>query len=102
SDAAIGQVWSPPTDFLIHGLIQSSRVATRFEPMRLTRRIEPFDHPDWIFELKLDGFRALAHVDHGKGDLVSRNRNTFASFRNLAAEIAGAFRGVRRDSGRRL
>ena len=62
--------------------------------MRLTRRIEPFDHPDWIFELKLDGFRALAYLDNGKGDLVSRNRNTFASFRNLAAEIADAFRGV--------
>ncbi len=24
----------------------------------LTRRREPFDHPDWVFELKHDGFRA--------------------------------------------
>jgi hypothetical protein len=22
----------------------------------------PFDHPDWIFELKYDGWRALAYV----------------------------------------
>ena len=62
--------------------------------MRLTRRIEPFDHPDWIFELKLDGFRALAYLDNGKGDLVSRNRSTFASFRNLATDVAESFRGT--------
>jgi hypothetical protein len=33
--------------------------------MRLVRRPRPFDHPDWIFELKLDGFRALAHFENG-------------------------------------
>jgi hypothetical protein len=65
----------------------------KFEPMRLTRRLEPFDHPDWLFELKLDGFRALAHFENGKCVLVSRNGNTFAAFRNLAAEIAGHFKG---------
>jgi ATP-dependent DNA ligase len=52
--------------------------------MRLTRRIEPFDHPDWIFELRLDGFRAHTHLENGKCELVSRNRNTFGSFRRLA------------------
>jgi len=61
--------------------------------MRLVRRLRPFDHPDWIFELKLDGFRALAHFENGVGELVSRNENTLASFRNLAAEIAGHFKG---------
>ena len=29
-------------------------------PMRLLRIPEPFDHPDFLFEPKLDGFRALA------------------------------------------
>jgi bifunctional non-homologous end joining protein LigD len=52
-----------------------------------------FDHSDWIFELKLDGFRALAHFENGKGELVSRNGNALASFRNLAAELAAAFKG---------
>jgi len=38
-------------------------VSMRFaNPMRLLRIPEPFDHPDWIFEPKMDGFRALAHV----------------------------------------
>jgi ATP-dependent DNA ligase len=34
--------------------------------MRLARRSEPFDHPDWIYEIKFDGFRALAYVESGK------------------------------------
>jgi hypothetical protein len=32
------------------------RVLPKLEPMRLTRRPEPFDHPEWIFELKRDNF----------------------------------------------
>jgi hypothetical protein len=32
--------------------------------MRLMRRPAPFDHAEWIFELKLDGFRALAYIEH--------------------------------------
>ena len=31
-----------------------------FTPMPLVRRREPFDHPEWIFELKYDGFRAFS------------------------------------------
>jgi ATP-dependent DNA ligase len=31
--------------------------------MPLVRIAQPFDHPDWLFELKLDGFRALAHIE---------------------------------------
>jgi len=33
--------------------------------MRLARRSEPFDSNDFIYELKIDGFRALAHVADG-------------------------------------
>jgi bifunctional non-homologous end joining protein LigD len=33
---------------------------------------EPFSHPDWIFERKLDGVRCLAHRDGGAVRLVSR------------------------------
>jgi bifunctional non-homologous end joining protein LigD len=34
-------------------------------------RPEPFDHADWLFELKFDGFRAAADTVHGR--LMSRN-----------------------------
>ena len=35
-------------------------------PMRVERRLEPFDHPDWIYEITFDGFRARAYIEDGK------------------------------------
>ena len=61
-------------------------------PMRLLRIPEPFDHPDWLFEVKFDGFRALAHVTGHHCQLVSRNGHTFKSWPYLAEEIAHAVR----------
>jgi len=52
--------------------------------MRLSRRAEPFDSDQFIFELKIDGFRALAHINAGQGELVSRSGNTFKGFAELA------------------
>jgi bifunctional non-homologous end joining protein LigD len=45
----------------------------QFQPMLLGRRAEAFDDPDWLFELKHDGFRALAFIDAGRCRLISRN-----------------------------
>jgi bifunctional non-homologous end joining protein LigD len=52
--------------------------------MRLSRRASPFDSGDFIFELKIDGFRSLAYVENGQCDLVSRNGNTFRNIKDLA------------------
>lgn len=38
---------------------------------------EPFSDPDWVFEVKWDGYRAVAEVDKGKVKLYSRNGLTF-------------------------
>jgi bifunctional non-homologous end joining protein LigD len=44
-------------------------------PMQAALVNEPFDSPDWIFETKLDGYRAIAVIDSaGKARLWSRNR----------------------------
>ena len=61
-------------------------------PMPLARLHAPFDDPDWIFEPKLDGFRAVAYVDGGAARLVSRNGNTFKSFPALTSAVATALR----------
>jgi len=58
--------------------------------MRLAVRREAFDHPDWVFELKFDGFRSLAYIDDGGCRLVSRNANTYKSFGKLAEDLATA------------
>jgi hypothetical protein len=55
--------------------------------MPLARFDAPFEHPDWIFEPKLDGFRAVAFVEGGACRLVSRNRNAFKTFEPLAQAI---------------
>jgi bifunctional non-homologous end joining protein LigD len=41
--------------------------------MRLRLVKEPFDNPDYVFELKHDGFRALAYIESRECRLVSRN-----------------------------
>jgi bifunctional non-homologous end joining protein LigD len=56
--------------------------------MPLTRRAEPFDHPEWIFEAKLDGYRAVAYVEDGACRLVSRHGKEFRTFAALAAAIS--------------
>ena len=56
--------------------------------MRLMQRPKPFDHQDWIFEIKYDGFRALAHIENGGCRLVSRNNHAYRSFRDLCHEIS--------------
>jgi bifunctional non-homologous end joining protein LigD len=61
-----------------------------FQPMQLSRRSRPFNHPEWLFELKYDGFRALARVERNKCQLISRNGHRFASFSDLADSIAGS------------
>lgn len=62
---------------------------------KLARSLAAFDDPDWLFELKHDGFRALAYFEEGRCRLVSRHRNTYKSFETLSK----ALRGLRAKNG---
>ena len=44
-------------------------------PMLATPVEKPFDGPEWLFEIKWDGYRAVAFIEDGKSRLVSRNQN---------------------------
>ena len=66
-----------------------------FTPMPLNRCREPFSSPDWIYELKYDGFRALAEIEYGRCRLISRNGNEFATFKDLALRIGKLFSDTR-------
>lgn len=57
-------------------------------PIRLSRRSAPFDSDHFIYELKIDGFRALAHLQDGRAELISRNGNVFRGFADLAGWLA--------------
>ena len=39
---------------------------------------KPFDNPEWLFEIKWDGYRAIAIVNNGKVALHSRNQKSLA------------------------
>src|SRR2546427_3974471 len=65
------------------------------QPMPLLKRAAPFDDPDWIYELKMDGFRALAVIENGRAQLLSRNGHPFASFSALAESISDSLPNVR-------
>jgi len=46
-----------------------------YTPMKLTEEEIPFDSPDYIFEIKFDGIRALIYAEPGK--ITIKNRNGF-------------------------
>src|SRR6267142_1798094 len=46
---------------------------SRFEPMLATLADHPFSDPNWLFEIKWDGVRALARIENGALALRSRN-----------------------------
>jgi bifunctional non-homologous end joining protein LigD len=48
---------------------------TTIHPMLAESIEEPFDGAEWLFEIKWDGYRAVAFIENGKARLVSRNQN---------------------------
>ena len=79
----------------MHPAILVAPMSLQFQPMPLQRRSLPFDDPDWIYELKMDGFRALAVIEDGRAQLLSRNGHPFASFSELGKQIAAALPSAR-------
>jgi bifunctional non-homologous end joining protein LigD len=48
---------------------------------------QPWDHPDWLWEIKYDGFRSLACVEKGACRLVSRKHARYKAFSGLEAAV---------------
>jgi bifunctional non-homologous end joining protein LigD len=49
----------------------------KVRPMLATPVAAAFDRVGWIFELKWDGYRAIAEIDQGRMHLYSRNQRSF-------------------------
>ena len=63
--------------------------ASEVEVMLAEQRDQPFDDPAWIYELKIDGFRALAAREDGKGALFyRRGANATAAYPDLATALS--------------
>src|SRR5688500_4050850 len=68
------------------------RPVPRDEPIIPEVRGAPFDHPDWLFEPKYDGFRGLLHVTPTEATFLSKRRLTLKQFASLADEIRDQLR----------
>jgi len=53
------------------------KLSSFIKPMLATAHEKPFNGEDWIFELKVDGWRAIAEVNSGNVKLYSRNGISF-------------------------
>jgi bifunctional non-homologous end joining protein LigD len=58
-------------------------------PISLNHQSTPFDDPEWVFEIKQDGFRALALIEGGHCWFVSRKNLKFCGLHELATALVG-------------
>ncbi len=68
-------------------------------PMKLIQIPAPFDDPEFLFEVKFDGFRALAYVQDGTCELVSRKGRVYLGSVQEGPSDATSRRSSRRGTG---
>ncbi len=73
---ALDETLSADVDALL-GKAKRGLMPKGIQPMLATLVDKPFDDPDWVYEIKWDGYRALAFVQKGKVQLLSRNTKSF-------------------------
>lgn len=61
------------------------------KPMLATLVDEPFSNENWLFEIKWDGYRAIAYMDNNYFELLSRNN---LSFLEKYSPVADALRAL--------
>jgi bifunctional non-homologous end joining protein LigD len=60
--------------------VAAKKIGTKakfIEPMKALLQAEPPSGDDWVYEIKFDGFRALAYADGANVRLLSRNEKSF-------------------------
>jgi bifunctional non-homologous end joining protein LigD len=78
---AEGPMDTPEPD--VEALLKSapkSAVPKNIKPMKATLVDAPFDDPDWVYEVKWDGYRAIAFIDKNGAELISRNNIPFDKY----------------------
>ena len=61
-----------------HNYVPLTPIPKDIKPMLSTLVDEPFSSHDWLYEIKWDGYRAVAYIHQGDVELSSRNLNSFA------------------------
>jgi len=75
--AATQKVSALPVPSVVKGLAgaESKAMPSVIHPMLATSAAKAFNDPGWLFEIKWDGYRAVAFLEGGQVRLVSRNQN---------------------------
>ena len=56
---------------------QATPMPMNIEPMLATLVSEPINEVGWVYEMKWDGYRAVAYIKNNKVDICSRNNKSF-------------------------
>ncbi|GAB3922145.1 DNA ligase D [Mucilaginibacter myungsuensis] len=57
-----------------------AKVPAKLKPMKATLVDEPFNEPGWLYEVKWDGYRAIANIQKDDVTLISRNNLPFEKY----------------------
>ena len=85
----------------LHGAV-AQRLFPAVSPMLATLIDQPFSDPAWLFELKWDGVRAFASLDHGATHLRSRTGKDISSRYPELLEMGEQLRDSGEFGGRAL
>ena len=77
------------------GAVRQTLDVGSVKPMLAESRDEAFTRDDWVFELKLDGYRLLASKQRGEARLITRNGNDYT---DVFPEIARAIKALPLDN----
>lgn len=87
AEIAADQEASPPTATEISGSRPAPFPAT-LSPQLATPGERAPTGPNWLHEIKFDGYRIVAHIEHGKARLMTRNGHDWtARLRTLARQL---------------
>ncbi|HWJ92143.1 MAG TPA: DNA ligase D [Flavisolibacter sp.] len=67
-------------DKFVRSILKKAKAApipANIEPMLATLVSEPVEEKGWLYEMKWDGYRALAYLNKGNVNLCSRNNKSF-------------------------
>ena len=76
TDATANNQSKPSVSSVVQASVPTKRaMPATIHPMLAESVEKAFDGAEWLFEIKWDGYRAIAFIDGGKVRLVSRNQN---------------------------